>query len=63
MKIREYFGYDRADLNRVGLLKFKHDEMQKYVFDQLITEENLDKYLNDYEQGKLLPLIRSEPVP
>jgi protein disulfide-isomerase A1 len=61
-RLAEYIGVTADDLPSVRIHDTKVD-LKKYNMDGEITEENVLKFVNDWENGKLKPSLKSEEIP
>lgn len=61
-RLAEYIGITEADKGSVRILKFDGGNLDKFKVSDL-TEEGLQKALNDFEAGSLKAYYKSESIP
>lgn len=59
LKMREFAGVKESDYNAIFLIHFVGSEMIKYKFAQEVTQINLQQFLRDFEEKKLVPFYKS----
>jgi protein disulfide-isomerase A1 len=63
-RLAEYFGLTEQDLPHIRIISVKNDEdVPVYVFKEPINEDNLRRFITDFNEGKLEPHFKSEPIP
>lgn len=63
-KLLEYYGLKEEDLPNIRITDVKGDnEVFNYVFSESITEENVNKFIQNFLAGTLKPYVKSEPIP
>ena len=63
VKLSEFCGVKEKDLPKVFIIEPVNSTPPKYIFNEKITEENLLKFVNDWENKKIKPYLRSEEEP
>ena len=63
VKLSEYCGIKEEDLPKPYILELIGDNPIKYRTDEKITEENLIKFVENWENKKIKPFMRTEPIP
>jgi len=61
-RLAEYIGITAADLPTVRIHDTRSD-LKKYTMDGEITEENITAFIDNWENGKLRPTLKSEEIP
>ena len=61
-KLADYIGITEKDLPTIRLCDSR-SEIRKYKMEGEITEQNIIKFVENWEQGKLTRYFKSEPVP
>jgi len=64
-KVVKYFGLIREEVPAIYFFKppTPKERPEKYLFEGRITKENIRKFYEDFTNGKLSPVLRSEEVP
>ena len=62
-QMAQYCGVDMTNIPRACILEAESDSTKKYEMKEAINKENIIKFIKEWEEGKLTPYIRSEPVP
>lgn len=61
-RLAEYIGVTQKDLPTVRIHDTRND-LKKYNLEGDVTNESLDKFVADWEAGKLAPSLKSEEIP
>jgi len=61
-RLAEYIGITAGDLPTVRIHDTRND-LRKYNLDGEITQENVEKFVEDWINGRLRPALKSEEVP
>jgi protein disulfide-isomerase A1 len=63
-RLAEYFGLTDQDLPHIRIVSVKaDDDVPVFVFREPINEDNLRTFIKDFNEGKLEPFFKSDPVP
>ena len=62
VRLAEYIGITSEDLPTVRIHDTRVD-LKKYSMEGAITEENIMRFVEDWEQGKLRPHLKSQEIP
>jgi protein disulfide-isomerase A1 len=60
--LSEFLGITPKDANTIRIIKFDPNNLLKYKIDN-ITEESLEKFIDDWQNNRLSAYIKSESVP
>jgi len=61
-KLAEYIGVVESELPTIRLADTKGD-LKKYKMEGSVTKENILKFIQDWDNGKLILTLKSEPIP
>lgn len=62
-RLMDYFGVSLSELPAVVMVKSLNTGMKKYKFEGEFNEDELNKFVVDYKEGKLSPYLKSEAIP
>ena len=63
VKLSEYCGVREEDLPKAYIIEPISDNPIKYRTEEKISEENLIKFVENWENKKIKPFMRTEPIP
>ena len=63
VKLSEYCGVKESDLPKAYIIEPTSENPTKYALNEKLTEENILKFVEDWENKKLKPYLRTEPEP
>ena len=61
-RLAEFLGVEEKDQPAIRIIKFEGNNINKYVIDD-ISAEGLELALGLFEEGNLVPHLKSEPIP
>lgn len=62
-RLGEYLGLTADKLPMIMISHFTGDDLDKYYFNQDVTAENVEKFVQDFKDKKLVKTLLSEDVP
>lgn len=63
-RLAEYYGITDKDLPQLRITNVvNEEEIKNYVFNKEFNQANIEKFLKDFLDNKLIPTLKSEPIP
>lgn len=62
-RLADYIGVTKEHIPTVRLVNPSSGKVVKYIMEEEITSENIIQFFKEFEEGKLEPHVKSEPIP